>query len=810
MVRYADPSVCPGCRAPLSANPEACPACGLPLRGQSVAILFRTLQSVDQQVAAIRASAEAAPAPTAYPAEPLPRPHDPVPDPSPRRTGVRGSSVPKILLTLGALCLLVAAAVFLAVAWSFLGVGGRTAVLVVLTLLTGGLGTWLGRRGLRIAAESLTLVALGLLTLDVLGAQNAGWLGDLSTSGSVCTLGVVLLLVSLLLVLPAAPAHALVGPQVVGCLGLGLAVAVANDLTDHHQVLAAGAVVAFAGVAAAGRLRTLPVLAWVAGAGAAIWWIILALLGLADAGEHATVRGLWLEGHGVGMLAASALLLLPIAFARTRPAVVQASGAAAASLLTLTLALPGLDDGGTRLALVSLTAVALWSLVVLLGPARWALVPRVPLALSAVPLVGVVFGLLLDAGGNVLGDLGDPFTRGADVALHPGTPLADPAVLVPAVVGLLLAAAVLAPSVRPLWPAGGAVLAFAGIATLGLYPLPLAVVVAALALGGLLLVGAALRRTDVLGTGAAVAGTVVVLLATATALPSAVLTTATTAVLVLLAAAVTTRGRFPWAAYVGWPVVPAALAGLLWSAAEVADVDQAFRGAPVLLVVGILAILQPRLEAEVAAALSGLLAGSAAVAAAADESVSLALHLTLAGALVVASSLVNPSRRRLGWAGGLLLAGATWVRLADLGVHAPEAYTLPTAAALLLVGLDRLRRDPGSATLFALGPALTLATVPSLLWVLAGDVVTWRAALLGLGCLVLVLAGTVLRWNAPLVVGATAGGLLVLRELAPYVAATPPWILIGLAGIVLTIVGVTWEKRMLEVRNAGAYLARLR
>ena len=54
------------------------------------------------------------------------------------------------------------------------------------------------------------------------------------------------------------------------------------------------------------------------------------------------------------------------------------------------------------------------------------------------------------------------------------------------------------------------------------------------------------------------------------------------------------------------------------------------------------------------------------------------------------------------------------------------------------------------------------------------------------------------------------GGLLVLREVAPYAEATPRWVLIGLAGTLLTVVGVTWERRVVELREAAAYLGRLR
>ncbi|HQR28626.1 MAG TPA: hypothetical protein PLP61_16400, partial [Nocardioides sp.] len=187
----------------------------------------------------------------------------------------------------------------------------------------------------------------------------------------------------------------------------------------------------------------------------------------------------------------------------------------------------------------------------------------------------------------------------------------------------------------------------------------------------------------------------------------------------------------------------------------------------------------------------------------------LAVELTVAGTAVSASALLHPHRRRAGWLGGLLLVLASWVRLYDLGVHAPEPYTLPAAVALTVVGLRRLRRDEGAGTVVALGPGLTLATVPSLLSALE-EPVSWRAVLLGLGCLALVLGGARLRWQAPLVVGAVVGAVLVLREVAPYAAELPSWVLIAAAGTVLTVVGVTWERRLRDVRTAEAYLARLR
>ena len=106
-------------------------------------------------------------------------------------------------------------------------------------------------------------------------------------------------------------------------------------------------------------------------------------------------------------------------------------------------------------------------------------------------------------------------------------------------------------------------------------------------------------------------------------------------------------------------------------------------------------------------------------------------------------------------------------------------------------------------------PGLSLATIPSLFWVLAHPVGP-RAVLLGAACLGLVLVGARLRWSAPLVVGGLVGGLVVIREVAPYATDIPQWVVIGLAGTILTVVGVTWETRLMELRRASTYLDRLR
>lgn len=717
------------------------------------------------------------------PHPPAPLPSYPVPAPTaaptaapvsarPRR-GLPTPSVPALLLGLGALCLLVAAVAFLAVAWSALGISGRTAVLVGLTGATAGLGVVLGRRGLRVAGEALSTVALGLLVLDVVGAASAGWLGDASGSGLVCVVGLVLAAAALGW-LPTG----LGAPQVVAPLALGVAALAAVDATGHPHLVPAAATVVLAAVAGLGVVAGARLLPWTAGSAAALCWGWLALGGLVEAAAYPSLTGLWLDRHALPLLTAAALLAA--AAALWRPAL-----AGTTTLLTLLAVLPALDEGGTPAGSAVLAALVAWTLVGLVSRVGTSVAVRLPLAVSAVGAGVLLVVLTVEATARLL-LLAPPATVGAAVRLPADPTAAAPALAI--VAALALAAAYAVGSARPLpLPVWLAVGVLSATTTLALLPVPLAVVVAFLAGAGL----AAVRTHLVAG---------LLLLATVVAaLPSEVLTTGALAALV--AGCVLVLDRAGAAA-----VLPAATAALVWTALAVLDVDAAHRGVPVLLVLAAVALLRPRPELEAVAAGAGAVAALLAV----TGPTSLALHLTVAGALVTTHALLVADRRALGWLGGLLLAAATWVRLADLGVTAPEAYTLPSATALLLVGLAHLRRHPDAPTGPVLTPGLLLATVPTLLWVLAVDPVSLRAALLGAACLALVLGGTSLRWSAPVSVGWVVGALLVLRELAPYAAATPQWILIGVAGTALTVVGVTWERRLGELRRAQAYVGRLR
>ncbi len=830
MFTYADPRVCPSCREPLpqDVSPDhRCTTCDVLLGHPRAAEVFQALQRVDTLVERLRAASWApapvtvdtpAPQPAPQPSPPAPSyaapPAGPVVPPlvvPPPRTGVRTSSVPAILLGLGALCLLVAAVIFLAVAWGWLGVGGRTAVLATLTAAAGGGGLVLRARGLRVSAEALVTVSLGLLVLDVLGAERAGWVGGsdgLEGAALTVTVGLVLAAAGSLLLLVD---RRLAAPQVAVVLGLLVAqVALPETPVGHDLLVAALATVGFAALAVVVRATGhLAVLTWLAVAAATLTWLDLTLSALvgvvevADA-DRLSVGGLWSSGNGIALLTAALLLLAPLA-ARRDEALLQVCTTATASMLTGLVALPVLDNGVTDVGAASLVAGGLWTAAAYAVPRRRLAVPVVPAALSLVPGAMIALALAAQALASALSPTGS-------LRLDPSDPVAAPWLLVPVVGAAVALVLVLVPgaarralAVRVV----PAALLLAAVATLALQPVPLWTVVAGLGLVGTAYAAEAQRRDEVGALVQALAACGVLVASLPVAAASTGLLLVPLALLTGVAGVTLLLGRFPTAAQVGGVLLPFSLAGLTWVLGDLAGLE-ASRAVPVLVVLAAVALARPQVELEAATGLAGAFAALAGIGLADDENLSLALHLTLAGALVVVHSLVHPSRRPLAWFGTALLVLATWVRLADLGVHAPEPYTLPTALLLVAVGLHRLRRDPASSTALTLLPGLLLATVPSFLQVLATDPVSLRAALLGVACLVLALGGAQLRWSAPLLVGSAVGGLLALLELAPYAAETPQWVLIALAGTALVVVGTTWERRVADLHRAAHFVGRLR
>ncbi|MEV6678303.1 hypothetical protein AB0N09_15805 [Streptomyces erythrochromogenes] len=714
-------------------------------------------------------------------------------------------SAQNVLLVLGAVLLAVAALAFTLVSWGSMGIAGRSAVLAVVTAAALAAPVPLVRRGLRSTAESVAAVGLLLTVLDAYALYAVG-MPDADGTGYAAGAAAVLAAVwagygsalrALRLPLPAAvlaaqlplPLAAVAGDA--GALGLGWALLVTAGLD----------------AALALRVRAAAVAAAVP---AAVLGSAALLVGAAQS---------WSAGSSGQALAPAALLLagaaLGVAAAWREPRAWAAAlvGAVAAVVAVGGVARPELEPGWAVVAhlLVGLP---------LLAAVR---VPALPEAVRrGVAVAGAVVGALgaLTAGAAVAAVLVARL-RVLEEVWAATTPAADPYGPGPAAAVALLMTAGAAwwlsrVSARPEPGVLAVVLGWAGLFTA---PVLLGFPVAAVFAVQLAVTGAAgflALRPPARGAGIAAA---VCALAGAANVSLGALDgrAATFAVWGLLGACCAAGAAYgPAARWVRSAAAVCAVGyatGLLVAGAAVTDLAVAWWALPVLAVPALVAALGPRLgavrlPAEVAAAVSGVLA----LVLSAGRPGTLALVLALAG-VVCAGAAVRPERRVLGWAAGALFVAATWVRLVEAGVTAPEAYTLPVTVPALAVGFLRRRRDAQASSWTAYGPGLAATLVPSLLaaW---GDAGWVRPLVLGAAALAVTLAGAHRRLQAPLLLGGAVLAAVAVHELAPYVVqvagALPRWVPPALAGVLLLVVGATYEKRLRDARRLRAAIGRLR
>ncbi|GAA3398171.1 hypothetical protein GCM10020369_80810 [Cryptosporangium minutisporangium] len=187
----------------------------------------------------------------------------------------------------------------------------------------------------------------------------------------------------------------------------------------------------------------------------------------------------------------------------------------------------------------------------------------------------------------------------------------------------------------------------------------------------------------------------------------------------------------------------------------------------------------------------------------------LAVTATLLGVPLGLAGL-RGSRRGCLMAIPLVELGALWAWLRFAEVVTPEAYTLPAAALAAAFGLVTLRRRPAVSSWVTLGPALAIATVPSLALALAAGTLGLRVLLLGTAALAVTLAGAVTRRQAPFLSGATVLTLVAARALAPVLPeladTVPTWVPLSLAGLLLVAAGATYEQRRRDAARLAGFV----
>lgn len=823
---YADPARCPDCRASIE-GARTCPSCGLDLTTPAAAALWQTLRAADAWVAQARAATiPTAPPPTApAPAGPAPRVSPtadlPAAPPLAPRPVSASPSVGGLVLALGAILLVVAATIFVGVAWGSLGVGGRAGVLLLVTLAFGGLAAESTRRRLLASAEALWAVTLGLVTIDWFAAVALDLLGLSALSGQqavlVWSLGVGALGAALVHVVTRLGVRELVVPSVVaGLLVWPFAVAVPAtvdpDASLPAVVLAVTAFLAAALFSGALHLLRVRIGTWIALPATGVAGIVVVATAVVDATSHPSLDQL-LRGHGLPLLFLALGLLGGAVAARRVPVTVTALAAGGALAVLLLVTIPAGDAWGVPGYLLPPALLAALGAWLVAGQGPWRLAGRVSV-LVALAVVGALslpgLGQALDVVGNATVDRdlswGDAVGTSS---LDAWWPWWTALVATGALVSVLLAARRWPGTtiVRPhLLRAVAWSVAVGVVAAVTAEDCSLLVLVLALAVGVVVPASLHLRTTGWRWVSLAA----VALLPLAAVAPAgAALTLSVVSVLWLVVAAFAGMHRHAWTAVAaGGAVVWASVALVPFARlVELGDRPTALVWtALVAATLGVsLAVRRDlrRPALEVAAVLPALLAIEAAT-------VSLgwsALVVTALGVVVTVIGTVTADRRPYVAAGAALLGVAYVLRLVASEVDVVEAYTVPFAVVLLAVGLWSVLRLGRSTE--ALLPGLLLGVLPSLTLALTAPT-GLRALLVGLVGVALLAGGLAVRWRTPFLVGGFAVLVLALRNVGPEAWALPRWVVLAVVGAALLGVGVTWEARVRNGRAAVRFVAGMR
>lgn len=839
-MKYADATRCPDCRAVLEGRLR-CAVCGFDVEAPEVPQIWERLRQIDELVATARArTVVPPPAPaTSAPAAPVEPPPFPsfmtAPAPTSGTPAASGVSAGSVILGLGAALLVLAAVIFVSFAWSVVGIGGRAAILALLTALVGGAGAWALRRGLRGSTEALWLVFAGFVTADWFAACGLGLLGLDGLSGWQVAAPWWVLLSATSAAVGAASRRLAERPVVTLEVAAGLAlvpvVATVGAALDGVGVrafwLLAILTLLASAVAVLAQLLRQRIWATIAGVVGAATGAAMLVAAVVDAAGHRDLGSYVGEAHGLPLLLVTVVVAGSVAWRPAREAAV----AATTLLVALLVALPLTDP-------LEGQAWFVWLTVVVVVVAALRLLTRVATGPVGTGLLigGGTLAVLVVLGWTsglapVFAALGEAFRGPRDLPfLQEARDLTTDGRLTPWAAHVGGAGLVVTLGIVARWPdamarrAARQVLVLAGLvaATTGLAVLAetgAPVVVLGLVV---VLVGVALAVVARwCGEAWELVGLTLVALAPVVVVPTwdGLVVAASVSLVVLLALAVVRRSVEVVASL-------ATLAAAVWIvllallAVNHPDVDLAVRpSVSILLVVALLLAIvgtglqqhpmvwRPGLPFEGVGAVVTVLA--LVVGAAAADAAWLAAWCTGAGVTAVAVGLLVPGRGWVRWVGAGLL-GLAWVlRLAASDVSTVEAYTVPFAVVALGVGALALRRHESLSTFAALGGGLALALVPSTLAAVA-DPVSVRALLVGLVAFALVGLGLALRWKAPFVLGGAALLLIAVVELAPYGWALPRWVLIGVAGLLLLIGGITWEDRVRDGRAVARFVASMR
>ena len=750
---------CPNCGTACSAA-QSCPGCRLDLTDPGV----RELSDLNGTMHAMAAQRRALLARLRYlppvPSEAVSGRQRPV-------VGLGVANAQHLLVGLGALLVIAAAAVFGLVAWDRVGPLGQFGALVLVTLVCAAFEAPLRHRGLVSTATAVAVAALGLVVVDAFAARSFlggdPWLWTAGTAALVAA------------VCAAWTALGARGIDVVGVYAAQIVVpALAWALTDSTAVLATSLLVQAAVDAEAIRsVRSLRD-------------------GLLVAIDRLAI-GMWLAGiflvavHAEGQEAwgvTTVLLVLAAGCAhRLHPEMVTGSLLAAAG----TAALAAGADLSAGVVLGAVVAAASATAT----PARWRD------ALLATAAAGVAVALLLVA---------DPLGT-ALAGPHADTPVTHTRALWAVLVGAA-ATAGFGVGARDTRRHGVAVAAVGLALSATLVPgvVGWSPLVASVWLIGLVLAGsgaALLVRHDRFGS-----GSVLVFVAAGTGVGCTWVSTSQTLAAVgaaVLAAACAALAVWkPWReAAAAFAVSAAAIAAAL--SLDLAGLDPPYTGT-VGFVAGLAATTIARRHSLDATAAAAALIGAVGAVVSFEDPDAASVTLTVLSAAAVYGGRRQPALYAVAAASATALV---WLRLALAEVAVVEVYTAPAAVLTISAGAAIRARSQKTGSWAAYGVGLTVAALPTGLLAMDG-VDPWpRTIALTIGGLAGLWVGSERRLQAPLLVGAAAVVTATGVALWPVAEAAPRWLLLGTAGIGLLVAGAFYERARVLSATAADRLRRL-
>jgi len=148
-------------------------------------------------------------------------------------------------------------------------------------------------------------------------------------------------------------------------------------------------------------------------------------------------------------------------------------------------------------------------------------------------------------------------------------------------------------------------------------------------------------------------------------------------------------------------------------------------------------------------------------------------------------------RRAYFWASAGCAIAAWWLFAQNAQVAQPEAYTLPFALVVLLVGVIELRQRPDLGSRAAFTPGLVAAFGPTLAIILVKTDPT-REGILLVAAVATLIYGSMRRQRAPIEVGATVTTITTLHALT---LAFSAWAIMIPLGILALVLGANSERR---------------